>query len=55
MSQSTEDALAREVVVYWVLWVNSRMWNSDKDMLGERVLVDGVSVRRVVGAMDMSR
>ena len=31
------------------------MGKSDKKMLGERVLVDGVSVRRVVGAMDMSR
>ena len=31
------------------------MGKSDKEILGERVLVSGVSVRIVVGAVDVSK
>ena len=31
------------------------MGNSEKEMLGEKVLVGGVSVRSIVGSMEVSR
>ena len=42
------------MVLYWVGCVDSMKGNSDKAMLGERVLVEGVSMIRVVGNMEVS-
>ena len=39
----------------WFGCVNSRIVNSEKAMFGERVLVEGVLARRVVGGMEVSR
>ena len=44
-------AFTGEVVVSWVVLVDSMMGKSDKAMLGERFLVEGFFVRRLVRAM----
>ena len=55
VSQATAEELLVVVVLYWVFGVDSRMGQSDKGMLVERVLVGCVSVISLVGAMEVSR
>ena len=42
VDQATAAALTGEVVVSWIFWVYYRIVKSDKEMLGEIVLVGGV-------------
>ena len=55
VSQTTELSLLGVVILYWVVVVVSRRGNSDKEMLGEILLVGYVSVRIILGAMEVSR
>ena len=43
------------MVVSWVGCVYSRMGKSDKEILGERVLVEGILLIRAVGDTEVSR
>ena len=55
VSQETVVGLSGEVVSSWVCCVDFSMGKSNKAMLGGRVLVQGVLVRRAVGSLEVSR
>ena len=54
-AQATAAVLLEVVVSSWVVGVVSRRGESDKSMPYESVLVGCVSVRSIVGAMEVSR
>ena len=55
MSQENKVAFVEEVDVSWVGCVGDRVGKSYMEKIGEIFLVEGVLVRRVVGALDVSR
>ena len=55
VAQANVAALVGEVVVLWFGCVDARMGKSDKSMLGEIALAEGVLVRRVVGVLEVSK
>ena len=55
LNREATAALAEEVVVFWVVLLDFRMGKLEKSMLGERVLLEGGLVRRVLGDLMVSR
>ena len=51
MKQSTEVVLEEEVSGSWVGCVGAMVVKSYMAMFGERLIMDGVSLRRVVGSL----
>ena len=55
VAQATAVELEGEVAVSWVGSMGVRVRNSDMKILGEILSVEGYAVRRLVGALDVSR
>ena len=55
VDQATAAALLGVLFLYWVVGADFRMGKSDKSILGERCLVGYVSVRNILGSIEVSR